>query len=625
VYRFTHELMRRAVYDRLTAARKAQLHLRVGEAREALPGRSARTLADLAHHFAAAAPLGGAEKAIEYNLLAAAVAMDALAFDEAAELLRAALELGIDRPMQRAGALIELGTAKHLGGKAIEAMEAFRAATEIARTIGDAELLAQAAIGYEDASWRPAIFDREAVEPLEEAITALGDQHPQLDLALLSGLTRALDLVGQHERGAIVRESAIKLARRIDDPLGLATVLVRSYWSRGTSPNEDILGMLTEAKEIGERLGNTEIQAEAMVWRVPTFVALTDIRSARSEVSALREIAQATGQPFMLHVAEHYGAALALADGRLDEAEAMMHNSEEAGRLLTGRDATGTFGIQMFSLRREQGRLADLAPVIRILAADDHDQGAWRPGLAALLAELGMETEARRELAHIAAEGLEPLRQTLWLASLTYLTDACSVLGDESIAALVYPELAPLAHANVMIGNLVAFYGAADRYLGMLAATLGEWTQAEEHFERAIGLNRRMEATTWLAHTDYEYARMLLASRRDGRGRAAPLLEEADRLAAAAGMRALRSRIRAIGAPAPRAAPPDQLSAREVQILQLVARGLSNRQIGLELFISEHTAANHIRSILRKTGCANRTEAASYAHRHALVSVQSRG
>jgi DNA-binding NarL/FixJ family response regulator len=62
-----------------------------------------------------------------------------------------------------------------------------------------------------------------------------------------------------------------------------------------------------------------------------------------------------------------------------------------------------------------------------------------------------------------------------------------------------------------------------------------------------------------------------------------------------------------------------------VQILQLVARGLSNRQIGLELFISEHTAANHIRSILRKTGCANRTEAASYAHRHALVGAQARG
>ncbi len=64
---------------------------------------------------------------------------------------------------------------------------------------------------------------------------------------------------------------------------------------------------------------------------------------------------------------------------------------------------------------------------------------------------------------------------------------------------------------------------------------------------------------------------------------------------------------------------PDELSAREAQVLRLIARGLSNREIGTTLFISEHTAANHVRSILRKTGCTNRTEAASYAHAHALV------
>ena len=62
------------------------------------------------------------------------------------------------------------------------------------------------------------------------------------------------------------------------------------------------------------------------------------------------------------------------------------------------------------------------------------------------------------------------------------------------------------------------------------------------------------------------------------------------------------------------------LSPREAQILALVARGLSNREIGVELSISEHTAANHIRSILRKTECANRTEAASFAHRHGIAS-----
>ena len=44
----------------------------------------------------------------------------------------------------------------------------------------------------------------------------------------------------------------------------------------------------------------------------------------------------------------------------------------------------------------------------------------------------------------------------------------------------------------------------------------------------------------------------------------------------------------------------------------------SNREIGRRLFISEHTAANHVRNILRKTGSTNRTEAAGYAHRHNL-------
>jgi DNA-binding CsgD family transcriptional regulator len=64
---------------------------------------------------------------------------------------------------------------------------------------------------------------------------------------------------------------------------------------------------------------------------------------------------------------------------------------------------------------------------------------------------------------------------------------------------------------------------------------------------------------------------------------------------------------------------PDGLSPREVEVLRLAARGLSNREIGSSLFISEHTAANHIRSILRKTACANRAEATAYAYEHGLA------
>jgi DNA-binding CsgD family transcriptional regulator len=618
-YRFTHELVRRALYDRLTAVRRAELHLRVGEALEGVEDRSGRALADLARHFAATAPLGGAGRAIEYNLRAARAATSALAFDEAAAHLRTALELRISDPRERAGVFLELGLATHRAGRAVDALRAFRSAADIARELGDAELLARAAIGYEDACWRPGITDEGTVELLEEAAVALGDEASELRVRLLGGLARALDFQGHRERGAIARTSAIDMARQLDDRAGLATVLMRAYWSRGTTSLEEILEMLTEARELADELGSTEIRAEAIAWRVPAFVALADLGSARRELVALRETAEQTAQPFMLHVAEHYASAIALGDGRLAEAEEHGRRSHDWSRLLTGRDPSGVHGIQMFSLRREQGRLAELAPVIRVLAGGTTREGPWRPGLASLLVELGMEEEARRELARVAAEGLDPLRESLWLASLTYLTDACAALGDKAMAALVYPELEPFAGANVMVGHLVAYYGAADRYLGMLAATLGEWERAEVHFEGAIELNRRMGATTWLAHSLYENARMLLARPAGDRDRAAELLADAAELAQRIGMTTLVARIAALGSAGPRTGLPDGLSAREAEILRLVAGGLSNREIGESLFISEHTVANHMRNILRKTECANRTEAASYAHRRGLV------
>ena len=418
-----------------------------------------------------------------------------------------------------------------------------------------------------------------------------------------------------------MRGNAIELARRLDDRSGLARVLVRSYWARGTTPLDEILAMLAEGKDLAEELEDAELRTEAMAWRVPTFVAMCDPASARVEVAALRQMAERTAQPFMHHVAEHYGSAIALCDGQLAEAEAMAERSHEWGQLLTGRDATGTYGIQMFSIRREQGRLAELAPVIRILAGQREREGPWTPGLVAVLVELGMEREARRELSRLAAEGIDGFRTSLWTATLAYLADASSALGDEGMAALVYPELEPLAGASVMIGHLVCCYGAADRYLGMLAATLGEAERAEEHFERALELNRRMEMPTWIAHTTHEYARFLHAQGGAGRSRAQALAGEAATLARRIGLPALLARVQALGVPAPDGGLPNALSPREAQILALVARGLSNRAIGASLSISEHTAANHVRSILRKTDCANRTEAASFAHRHGLAST----
>ena len=616
-HRFTHELVRRALYDRLAAGRRAELHLRVGEALdERSSGGSARALGDIAHHFAAAAPLGGADRAVEYSLLAAAAAMTALAFDEAAVALRTALDLGIPGGTDRADALLDLGAVTYRAGRSVESQEAFLAAAEIARGLGDDRRLCRAAVGYEDACWRMGIDYGGALELLEEAGEALDAGDSELRVRVLAALGRALAFAGRPAECAMVRDEAIVMARRIRDRQGLALVLSRSYWLRGPTPFGGILDMLAEGHRLADELGDIEIAAEALQWRIASFIAIGDLQAARIELALLFDVAGHMRQPFALHVAEQYAAAIALCDGRLRDAEAAAERSREWSRLLAGRDPSSVYGIQMFGIRREQGRLAELAPAVRALAASDR-AASWRPGLAALMAELGMAREARAELDVIRAEGLDRLRPALWLASLTYLADVCAAVGDAGMAELVYAELLPHSGSSVMIGHAVACYGAADRYLGMLAAAFGDRARAAGHFEAALARDREAGASTWVAHTAYEYGRMLSAGRAaDELRRAGELLEEATELARRIGMRALLERIHPPGGPVD---IPAGLSPREVEILRLVARGLSNRDVGRALSISEHTAANHIRSILRKTGAANRTEAAAYAHTNGLL------
>ena len=621
-YQFTHELVRRALYDRMPGLRRAELHLRVAEALEqAHPAGQSRDLAELAYHFSAAAPVDGPRRAIEYSVLAGREALRTLAFDEAAARFAAALEFGIDDVGRRGETQLDLGTARMRAGGSYDAIAAFRTAADIAREIGDPHLLAAAAYGFEEACARPGITDEGAAELLEEASVALGEADSELRVRLLTGLGRAYAFNGDFPASDAVHRDAIAMARRLGDRPGLATVLVSSYWSRGDQSLDETLEMLVEARGLAAELGADDLQTEAMEWRIAGLIALGDLRTAERELAEVHALAVRLRQPFTAHVAEHYASTLALCAGRLGEAEASAQRSHEWSRLLTGRAASGVYGVQMFGIRREQGRLAELAPVVRVLADRKQSRGVWRAGFAAVLAELGMADDARLELAHVREEGLEQFRSKLWMASLTYLADACSLVGDEALAGLLYAELSPLSGGNVVIGHGVACYGAADRYLGRLAATIGEHERATEHFEDALAFDRAMGADTWIAHTLYEYGRVLLMrGRHDDAGRASALLSEAARLAERIGMPVLATRARALGArTAPAATPPDDLSWREVDILRLVASGLSNRDIGQQLFISEHTVANHVRSILRKTGAANRTEATGYAFRHALL------
>jgi DNA-binding NarL/FixJ family response regulator len=75
----------------------------------------------------------------------------------------------------------------------------------------------------------------------------------------------------------------------------------------------------------------------------------------------------------------------------------------------------------------------------------------------------------------------------------------------------------------------------------------------------------------------------------------------------------------ASGGLAAEGAVADDLTEREREILRLVARGASNREVGETLFITEGTVKNHVSNILSKLGLRDRTQAAVYAHEHGLV------
>ncbi len=127
---------------------------------------------------------------------------------------------------------------------------------------------------------------------------------------------------------------------------------------------------------------------------------------------------------------------------------------------------------------------------------------------------------------------------------MTYLADVCTLLGDNTRAMTLYEMMLPYKSVNVLMGIGSACYGSASRYLGALATTMGRWDEAEQHFDDALTMNRRMGAHPWVAHTQYQYARMLLS--RDQLGdseKAATLLKGALATARELGMRALEQRI----------------------------------------------------------------------------------
>jgi hypothetical protein len=168
----------------------------------------------------------------------------------------------------------------------------------------------------------------------------------------------------------------------------------------------------------------------------------------------------------------------------------------------------------MYIIRREQGRLAEAEPVIRLAAALQNDNAVWRPGLAALLTDLGMLDEAKVEFERLAPGAFAAVpRDAMWPGCLTFLAEVCVALGDAEQAAVLYRELEPYCGVTMMVGFTICL-GPAERLMGSLAALMCRRDDAERHFVAAFDLADQSGSPVWRAHVQHDWA-AALGDRRD--------------------------------------------------------------------------------------------------------------
>ncbi len=532
--RFGHALTRDVLYDEITATHRARLHRRVGDVLETLyAGNPEPHLAELAHHFSLAVPAAPPAKAVEYAQRAGDRALALLAYEESVRLYEAGLVAvdvsAVPAERERCDLLVSLGDARARAGDLRAAKDAYVAGAEIARHLRLPHQLARAAIGYGGRIvFERASSDDRFVPLLEAALHMLPADELELRSRLLARLAGALrDEHARDRRDALSRE-AVEIARRVGDPSAQAYALdSRAAAILAPDTLADSLAVATELLEIASAIGDLELVVHGHSHRLIAHLTLGHPDEARTELEAAERAANALAQPPQLWLQWTARAMIALAAGRLAEAEELIAKAWEIGEPSLTM-ASGVYGGQRYVLCDLQDRLDDVEPRIRELAAGQPARPVFRCMLAHIEARLGQTVEAGQALRALAANDAAALPFDMeWLFAMSLLAETAVLLGETETARGLYHVLEPWSELNVVdMGEGIR--GAVARYLGMLAEALGWFDLAQTHFEKATAMNARLGLVPWLAHAQADYGRMLLARDAPGDGaRARELLDRA--------------------------------------------------------------------------------------------------
>jgi len=604
-FRFPHALARQAVLDLMPPSRLAREHARVGEVLEQRQPASARHVQRLAHHFSSAPGLGHDDRAVRYLIEAARLADRSLAHEDAATWFPRAAALTAD---PEAGDELRLAAARSalLGGDFARA----RALDEQVATTGGPRTRLRAAIGYEAASWRPGHPGHRCVELLRSALQ-LVERNPTdpVYVRAVASLGRALAFTGATDEAGALGARAMGLARALLNDDLLARTLQASLWyglRPGDAPAK--LERATELSSLAARTGDLGHLGHAAYYRGVISYLQGEPDGLAAAQHDLVRTARATGQGFFDYMAGCLDYGRQFRSGQFAAAERTCTGLLELGESFGTDDTEGPYGAQMFMLRRETGALESIRPII---TGQEQSADHWAPGLLAVYTELELHGPAERLLRWLLDHDLPRYQDSAqWPGVLAFLVEAALWLQDEAAARELRPLLAEYAGLNLVAGQFVAVFGCADRYLGAVDSLLGHGT-AEHWFVSALEMDTRMGAPLHQAET---LARHALHLRRLGadRRRVDELTTRARSLAEPLGLRRVLRLLSPAASSRSLPVSRDGLTPRETEVLALLGEGLSNREIAERLVISENTAANHVRSILAKTGSANRTQAAMY-------------
>ena len=445
---------------------------------------------------------------------------------------------------------------------------------------------------------------------------------------------RILDEAGEDcvERGYLLMPSALENAAQGDHEAALAAyVAAAAIAERFGDTDLATLARLGQGEEriaLGDVRPGVALLDEAMVAVradqvspivvgivycsvVDTVQSIFDIRRAQEWTAALSRWCEAQPDlvPYRGQCRLHRAQLLQLSGDWRDAGEEARLAREWLSRPPAEDPAVGEAYYRQAELHRLQGRLADAEAGYR--EASRHGRRP-EPGLALLRLSQGRLGPALASIRRALAEATDSSARTRLLEPAVEIALAA---GDADTARGAADELrglaaslgAPLLVAMAVRadGAVVLEAGQAGKALGILRSAWSAWQSLGAPYEAARV--RVLIARACQALDDEDSAAMELdAARRT--------FNELGAVPDVAGVDALA---RTWSTPA-----PGGLTARELEVLRLVASGRTNRTIASDLVLSEKTVARHVANIFTKLGLSSRAGATAYAYEHGLVGAR---